>query len=408
MDRVTIELASQRLLANLTPIDVASCPLAQATGRILAADVHADRDLPPFHRIAMDGFAVRQADLDQGQSTFPVVREHRAGDALDAHLEPGTCWRVNTGAALPEGADRVVRVEDSTTHDDGQVELKPDPAGGGAWTNVHRQGSDGKAGELVVAKGTRIGARHINALAAVGAHTLTVYRRIRVAILSTGSELVPIDVQPQPEQIRDSNGPTVAALFHDPAFTVVRVDRVADHEGDLAAAVDALLTDVDLALAIGGVSKGTRDLLPATLADAGVHVDFHGVWIRPGKPLLGGRRDNTVMLSLPGNPVSSFICARWFASQVTRRLLGMPDEVLGTATYTTDAKSPKAFTQFQLVDTTPTPQGRDASPIRSEGSGDFVSMAKADGACIIGAGEATARAGQRYPYLPLQSIWGHD
>ena len=304
-------------------------PLDQALHRVLATTVHADRHLPPFHRSTRDGYAVQAAAITSGD-WVPVIGTLRAGEpAPSTPLQPGAALEIMTGAPVPEGADAVVmleHIEAGGGNLDGRIRLahgrivRPGshivPAGGEA----HR-------GDPVVSAGTRLAANHIAALAAVGAVTVEVFRRPRVAILATGDELVEIASTPQSHQIRNSNSYSLAAHIALAGGVPQRLGIARDNLDDLRALVNNAQQSSDLLLLSGGVSAGKYDLVEQALAERGAIFHFTGVRIQPGKPTVFGElsRENAAPLpffGLPGNPVSTMVTFLLFAAPMLRALAG--------------------------------------------------------------------------------------
>ena len=233
--------------------------LADAVGRVLRVDVRADRDLPPFDRVAMDGVALRSADVAAGQTRFPVASAQHAGEAPHA-CPPGACVDVTTGSVLPAGADAVVAVERLRVANGVAEVLDAEVAAGRA---VHLRGSDAPAGRVLVAAGTRLGPAHVAALASVGAACLEVGMRPRVGIVSTGDELVAVNEAVAPHQIRQSNGPALAALLARCGVAGVVPVHARDTPEALGDALGPALAAADVVLVTGGVSVGRLDLVPA-------------------------------------------------------------------------------------------------------------------------------------------------
>lgn len=289
--------------------------LADCAGRVLAEDVVASSPLPPHPSSAVDGFAVRSLD---GGKRLRIVGESAAGRPLAAHVEPGTAARILTGGVLPEGADTVVMVED--------VELDGDtvslPAGLRAGTNFHAIGADLRPGELVVAAGTQLGAAEIGLVAALGLPRLAVYRRPKVALLSTGDELVEVGTPPGPGQIPDSNRWALLAALHEAGVEVRLLGIAPDTAPELRGLVTEALKDADVLVTSGGVSVGTHDLVKPLLESIGT-VYIGRVKLRPGKPFtfatLGG---SAVAFGLPGFPVSSLVTFEVFVRPALRKMQG--------------------------------------------------------------------------------------
>ncbi len=293
-------------------------PLGDACGRVLAEDILASRDLPPFANSAMDGFAVRHADL-VGQSTSLRVIEMIAAGKMPVHtVEPGCAAKIMTGAVMPAGADTVVRVED-TTEAGGQVEIRVAPK---AEANVRYAGEDVRAGEVALRGGRWLRAADIGVLASVGHAVVRVRRRPEVAILATGDELVEVGQPVNPGQIVNSNAPTLAAAVT-AAGGAPRVLGIVpdDEQASLECFEQAL--GADIVLSTGGVSMGVLDLVRATLARLGVLEEFWKVAQKPGKPLSFGRRGATSVFGLPGNPVSALVCFYVYVVPALRQRLGL-------------------------------------------------------------------------------------
>lgn len=367
------------LLDAVREVETERAALADVAGRTLAEDLRSDRESPALDVSAMDGYALRWSDRERCE--LPIVGEVRIGTAPQP-LPENACLRIVTGAGIPAGADLVLRRED--------VEESPERI---RWSvdcgralrsgeNIRRRGENAPAGELIVAAGAPITPALVGALANFGLVRPLVRRRIRVAVLSTGDELVPAaTTSPEPWRLRDGNGPALAALLGSaPWIGEVIARRVADEESALDGAVRELLGSADALLLTGGVSMGHRDLVPASLARNGVRTLFHRVPQRPGRPVLGGiTADGRPVLGLPGNPVSVLVTARRMAWPALARRAGAP---VGEATpdamvrvVRPDAKSLPLWWQ-RLV--------RACGPDTVEfadtrGSGDVVGAARSDG-----------------------------
>ncbi|HET8611410.1 MAG TPA: molybdopterin molybdotransferase MoeA [Sphingomonas sp.] len=319
--------AQARLLALAEPLPVEEAPLVEAVGRWAAADVIARRDQPSAALSAMDGYAIRYAERP---GPWTVVGESAAGGGFGRTLGPREAVRIFTGAPVPEGADCVLVQEEAAR--------KPAPAeaGGdrllmagegprGVSANIRPRAADFPAGARLIAEGARITARHV-ALAAIGGHgAIPVRARPRIALLSTGDELVPPGASTPGAQLPASNAPMLAALLgRHPALVedrgIVRddLDAIAQAFGQAAESADVIVTT-------GGVSVGDRDLVRPALERAGAKLDFWRVAMRPGKPLLAGRLGNAIMLGLPGNPVSAYVTALIFLLPLIARLGGASD-----------------------------------------------------------------------------------
>ncbi len=301
--------AAEKLILDSIPLfHREDCAIADCPGRVLCADLRADRDLPPFDRVTMDGFALRAAALAAGLTRFRVEATQAAGmRPCTLGAEPAACVEVMTGAVLPIGADCVVPYEDAAREGDWAALAGPGllPAG----QNVHRRGTDHRMGEVVVRSGARLTGREIAVAAACGYAVLTVSHSPRVAIIATGDELVEVDALVAPHQIRRSNDHALRAALIRAGYP--RADRFhfRDVQHEIAQMLGHVLAEYDVVLVTGGVSKGKFDFLPSELERQGVRRVFHGVAQRPGKPFWFGVSPRmTPVFALPGNPVSAYTC----------------------------------------------------------------------------------------------------
>ncbi|MBO0922715.1 molybdopterin molybdotransferase MoeA [Cellulomonas sp. zg-ZUI222] len=305
------------VLALGRPLPAVTVPSAQARGRALAADVRSTLDLPPWDSSAMDGYAVRSAELHVG-GALEVADDVAAGDTRDVRLPTGAVARVMTGAPVPDGADAVLPVEltDGGTR---RVHVQGVVAPG---AHVRRRGEDVRAGDVVLHAGDVLGAGAVGLLAATGHAHVAVHARPRVAVLSTGSELVPPGQPLAHGQIHESNGPQLAAAAEAAGADVVAVRVVRDDVPAVRAALAALVGEADLVVTTGGVSVGAYDVVRDALLADGAGELVH-VRMQPGKPqAVGALADGTPVLALPGNPVSSFVSFEVFVRPLLRRLLG--------------------------------------------------------------------------------------
>lgn len=295
-------------------------PLSDALGRVLAGDVESDVDWPPFDTSAMDGYAVRVAEAARG-GLAERAGLVAAGDPPPPPLFPGEAVRVMTGAPLPEGAEAVVPVEHAR-RDRGTVSAEPLPARG---EHIRRRGESVRAGTRLVERGRRLTARDLALAALAGADPIACSARPRVAIAVTGSELVPASASPGPGQLRDSNGPMLAALVRVRGGVPAARRAVADDPDAVRRLFEEAGAAEDLLVTSGGVSAGDLDLLPAAAERAGFEILFHGVAMRPGKPVAFARRGRARWLGLPGNPVSSAVCFQLFGAMAVDALSGLAE-----------------------------------------------------------------------------------
>ena len=298
--------------------DTEMARVADAAGRVLAAPIVADRDLPSFNRAQLDGYALRASDLGRVES-FPVVANIAAGQAADIRVEPGQCVKIATGAPLPDDVDSVIGHEQSDRGDPVRFTIRCIDPGHA----VHPRGADAVTGDTLVASGTMLGPRHLGIAAAVGTDSIEVVRRPRVALLTSGDEVVATGAPVATHQIRNSNGPMITAIVQRIGGGPVEHAHVLDDRQETIDAVAAALDTADLLITVGGISAGERDHFPDALAANGVTLSVHGAAIQPGRPVMVGRTaGGTVTLGLPGNPVSALACTCLFGWPIIRALLG--------------------------------------------------------------------------------------
>jgi molybdopterin molybdotransferase len=395
---ISIDEALRILLAAVEPIDTERIDLAGAAGRVLAEDVRADRDFPPADLSAMDGYAVRSADASRPGAVLRVLGEARAGGAPGIVVAPGTASRIMTGAVLPAGADAVVMVERTTERGD-SVELHDVAAPG---QNVRARGVEAVRGSVAVRGGARIRAAEIAALAAVGSARPLVYRRPAVSVVATGDEIVPAATAHLADhQIRNSNAPAVCALLGAMGAQVSDLGTVADDRAALDERLAAGL-EGELLLVTGGVSVGTHDLVADGLTRAGAERLFHGVSMKPGKPVLAVRRGRCLAVGLPGNPVSACTVFAVLVAPALRRLMGLSrwDNVYLRATLDEPLAARSGRATYHLARLEAADGVLHARPIDSRGSGDVLSLVRADGWLVTPAAGGDFAAGTELPALP--------
>ena len=307
--------ALDRLLAGAVPLESEMVLLENCAGRVLAQPVAARLAQPPFDAAAMDGYALRWADLHR---PWRVVGQSAAGHGWAGNLQAGQAVRIFTGAPLPAGAD-VIAVQEEVTRDGDTAQLTgAGPPRIGA--HIRRAGQDFAAGDVLIAGGTRLAPPHLGVAAAGGHGLLPAVRQPRVVLIATGDELVPAGTAPGPGQIVSSNPAMLAALLRSAGAIVHDPGIIPDDPGALAAVLTG--AQGDLIITIGGASVGDHDLVVPVLRSLGADLDFWKIALRPGKPMLAGRLNGTRVLGLPGNPVSAFVTALLFAVPLTARMAG--------------------------------------------------------------------------------------
>jgi molybdopterin molybdotransferase len=416
------------ILAAVRPLPARDLPLTDALGAVLAEPVTAPVDLPPFDNSAMDGYAVRAADLatasESGPVTLPVRGDIAAGARAGAGgpVGPGECVRIMTGAPMPAGADAVVPVE--WTDGGAAVVRVSRPAEAGRY--IRRRGEDVTAGEIVLRPGTRLGAAQVGLCAAVGRGAVAARPRPRVVVLSTGTELVEPGDPIEPGQIWDSNSFTLAAAVEEAGFVAERHGILADDPAHVLETIQAQAARADAIVTSGGVSMGVHDVVKEVLTGLGT-MRFEQVAMRPGKPqgfgLIG---DGTPIFTLPGNPVSAYVSFQVFVRPALRALLGVPQVEAGRppasalsdqvvrATLTAPVRSPAGLRHFlrgRLApkggEAPPEPAGGspdapcDVTPVDGQGSHQLASLAAADGLIVVPEQVTELAQGARVDVMPL-------
>ena len=394
---------AERLIFDTMPLlHREDCAIGEAHGRALRADLRADRDLPPFDRVTMDGFALRSSALAQGVRRFQVQAVQAAGMMPFTLAEdPSACIEIMTGAVLPEGADCVVPYED-TTRDGPWVALDDGVSIPEAGVHVHRRGSDHKAGEVVVRAGVRLTGREIAVAAACGHPALTVTHSPKIAVVSTGDELVEVDALVAAHQVRRSNDHSIRASLIMAGYP--RADRF--HLRDIRHEIEHMLWHVlaeyEIVLITGGVSKGKFDFLPSELERQGVRKVFRGVAQRPGKPFwfgLSGRM--TPVFALPGNPVSAYTCLHRYVLPALDRASGLAPRTRLRVRLAQTVTFKHKLAYFLPVRLSSGPGGELlANPAEVGGSGDFAGLVGTDGFVELPSGEDVFAEGYVAPFWP--------
>ncbi|MEQ1695415.1 MAG: gephyrin-like molybdotransferase Glp [Hyphomicrobiaceae bacterium] len=327
MTTLTVDEAISLILSGITPLEAETVGLLDAHNRVLAADVAARLTQPPFAASAMDGYAVRNADIATLPATLTVVGEAAAGSHYAGTLKPGEAVRILTGAPVPDGCDAIV-IQENTDRAHPNLTIRegtPDAA------HIRPRGGDFMQGHPLLKAGRTLDARALTLAAAAGHATLPVRRRPRVAILATGSELVPPGTTPGPDQIVSSNPIGLAALIKTFGGDPILLPLVPDNLAAITANID-MARNADILVTSGGASVGDHDLVRPALESLGVKLDFWKLAMRPGNPVLFGRLGQLRVIGVPGNPVSALLCARIFVCPLIGALLGKPATDLDTAT----------------------------------------------------------------------------
>jgi molybdopterin molybdotransferase len=394
-DLLSLRDAIGQVLTRAEPLEPTVLAVGDAAGRVVAEDAKAAVDLPPFPSSAMDGFAVRSADTPGG---LPVVARIAAGAPATAALGAGEAMAIATGGVVPEGADAVVPVE-HVVETDNEVHVRDAVA---SLAHVRPRGGDVRAGDVVVERGTRLGTAQLAALAAAGVELVSVYRRPRVAVLATGSELRRPGEALGPGQIYDSNGVLLEAAVASAGGDVEQLPAVADDELAHRAALERGLA-ADVLVTSGGVSVGPHDLVRRILAELGVEEVFWGVAVKPGKPVAFGVRGRTLVFGLPGNPVSSLVGCELFVRPALLALQGAstPGPVFREGRLAAAVERNAQRDELLRARTLPSDDGIVLEPVAGQESHMIVRAAGADALVLAPRGEGRLAAGERVRYLAL-------
>ena len=398
------EQARQCVIQNMqpgtAPRSIENINIWNALGRVLAQDIKADRDYPPFHRSTRDGYAVRAAEAPSG-ATLRCVGEIKAGDSVSASLISGTCIQIMTGAAVPEGADAVVMIE--LTKRSGEVVTFERAAQAGQ--NIVPRASEAHASHVLLRRGTRLGYAELAVAAQVGAAQLSCAAKPRVAILSTGDEVVSLESLPNAFQIRNSNSVSLAAQVTLAGGQPVILENAADRHDDLREKIAQGLQQ-DLLLLSGGVSAGKYDFVEKVLQELGAEFYFDAVAIRPGKPTVFGKCKDKFIFGLPGNPVSTMVTFELFVAPALDILAGAAPRPLPLmeARLTQTVKEKTGLAHFLPALATWFSGSPEVTVLPWQGSGDIAALAKANCFLVVGDDVGEISAGDRAPILLRKDV----
>jgi molybdopterin molybdotransferase len=417
---LSVEEALEAILTETKSLPPIPVELSDSLGLVTAENIVSDIDSPPFDKALMDGYAVRSVDVSGSESRLRVVEHVIAGMIPSKPVTAGTATRIMTGAPLPEGADSVVKVEDTRLESAGESAVGATVVVSGIappGQHLIRRGTSLKVGQTMLPAGRQIRPQEVGALAEVGKQQVSVHPRPRVGILATGDELVPVGTRPGPGQIRNSNEAMLAAQTQRAGGHPVLLGIARDNPAELRERISAGL-GCDVLLLSGGVSEGTHDLVPSELAALGVKNVFHKVHVRPGKPLWfgtwegsaePGRRGVTYVFGLPGNPVSSLVCFEIFVRPCLRRLMGfepaIPAPVRARLVQEHVAQGGRPTYNPALLESDA--QGPRVRPVRWHGSSDLQAMVEANALAVFPSGDAPYKLGAVIDVIPFDhSIHG--
>ncbi len=391
---ISVREAQELILSKASLAPPETVELEHALGKILAEDITADRDYPPFNRAAMDGYAFRLADYAP-DTPFYVAGELFAGHAWESEIPFRHCLKIMTGAATPPELDCLLQVEWAQFNPSKNEVLFPD-ALPKMWQNIARKGEDCEAGFTLLHEGTLLNPSEIATLAVVGKKKVAIRKVPKVAILSTGDELVPLGHPVSPFQIRDSNAFALQAFFQALRIPVARKEIVPDDPGQLHNMIQEVLS-FDMVLLSGGVSMGDADYVPMTLRTLGVSQIFHKVQLKPGKPLWFGQSPSGgVVFGLPGNPMSCQVCFKLFIEPYVKACWGMPSPPLSSFPLFSQKKKKVKLDEYFPV------QLREGTlfPLEFNGSGDITSLLGSTGIALHPSESEDLPQGTNSTYLP--------
>jgi molybdenum cofactor synthesis domain-containing protein len=400
-----IEDALDIILQRIPTLDEEEVRLAQAVGRVLRRDCVSDLDLPPFDRARMDGYAMRAADTERAAPGRPVrlraIGEAAAGRAFDGYVNVGEAVKIMTGAPVPAGADAVEKIEVIRALDEGLIEIEA-PVNQGQF--ITHRGVEAKMGDVMVKCGERITPSVAAALASFGAARVRVSRKPRLALISTGTELVEVEERPGPSQIRNSNTYSLAGYAEAAGAEITSAGVVRDDFDATRAAIDEALATSDVLMLSGGVSMGDYDLVKPALVDMGAEILVEKVAMHPGKPTVFARLGEKIVFGLPGNPVSVAVSFHLFARPALLKMQGASDVHLSRM---------KAYASKQVKGAPPRRShqparlvirdGRaEAEPLKWSGSSDLVAFMRADCLIVVPEDRQSLNEGELVEVIPLR------
>ncbi|MFB0944976.1 MAG: molybdopterin molybdotransferase [Spirosomataceae bacterium] len=372
---ISVEKATQIILNQRVGFGAELVSIDAAFGRTLAESLLADRDFPPFDRVTMDGIAINFQPLSGGQQAFTIEATQTAGEPQLTLQNQSNCIEVMTGASLPIGTDTVIRYEDLKI-ENGLATINAKIR---AKQNVHRKGEDHSKNVLLIPANTVLRSPELAVAATVGKSELRVKKLPKVAVITSGDELVNVNETPLPHQIRHSNSYSIAALLQPYGISPTHF-HIADNFEETKSQLKSALENFDVLILSGGVSMGKKDFIPDALAALDVEKLFHKLAQRPGKPFWFGKSGDKTIFALPGNPVSTFVCVRRYFIPWLRQNIGLEALNCSYAKLKEEITFKPSLSYFlQVKITTDEHATQWATPVRGNGSGDFVNLSHANG-----------------------------
>lgn len=393
MDLLSVDAANTLILSESLDLGIEIVPIQQALGRILAEDLLADRDFPPFDRVSMDGIAINYSAFEAGQRTFEIEGLQAAGNEVKTLSQNSNCLEVMTGAALPQNCDAVIRYEDVTIENKlaklhVPIEIRQ---------NIHPKASDAKSGSLLVAKNKTINVADLAIAATIGKTQILVKKHPKICIISSGDEIVAIEQTPLPHQIRSSNVTAIKGLLAKNGFEASH-KHLADDLETTKIEIKNTLKEFDVLILTGGVSMGKKDFIPEALSSNGVEKLFHKIAQKPGKPMWFGKTSKNIVFALPGNPVSTFMCTvryvlPWLLGKKTSDFkVFLGEDIVFKPKLSYYLQVNLEFENGSMV----------AYPIKHQGSGDFINLSNASGFIEIPLSENSVfEKGKLYNYFKI-------
>jgi molybdopterin molybdotransferase len=389
---ISVKEADSIIHSNLFKPSITTVSLNECIGKILAEPILADRDFPPFDRATMDGIAINYDALIE-QKEFTIEGIQAAGEPAKKLNSKENCIEIMTGAILPIGTDTIVPYEALKIVDGKALLTSPIEKG----KNIHLRGSDAKKDQTLLNENYRLSAAEVALIASVGKTNIAVYDSPKIAIISTGNELVDIEETPLPHQIRKSNSYALNAALLELGCPS-QLFHLADNEIEIKRALDKILREFDVVILSGGVSKGKFDFIPAALESLGVKKIFHQINQRPGKPMWFGRSEKNYVFALPGNPVSTFMCFHRYVKPWLQKSMG--NKVVNEkAILASDYSFAPALTYFLQVKINNEEGKLMAYPITGGGSGDFVNLRKIDGFLELPSHKNEFKVGEAFDFI---------
>jgi molybdopterin molybdotransferase len=393
---ISVEEAEKIIFKHILPQNTEGVALQKTVGRVLAEDLSADRDFPPFDRVTMDGIAIHFDSFKNGQRLFHIENTQAAGAPSLTLMDKTHCIEVMTGAMLPKGCDTVIRYEDLKIENK-KAEILLENLD--YQQNTHKKGSDKKQNDVLILRGQKITAAEIATAATIGKTTLQVIKKPTVAVISTGDELVDIPDTPLPYQIRRSNVYAIAALLEDAFKIEATLFHFVDDKALIVKGLETILNKFDVVILSGAVSEGKFDFVPNALNDLGVEKLFHKVSQRPGKPFwFGTFQKKSVVFALPGNPVSTFMCACRYVLPFIEASMGL-EPVRTSGVLLEDVIFKPDLTYFVPVKIISYHHAPIVKALTGNGSGDLANLNEADGFLELPKDKTEFKAGEYYPLI---------